>query len=58
VGENIAWNQKTPEEAVKAWMDSPGHRENIVEPRYTEIGVAVMKNEKGERYWVQVLGKP
>lgn len=58
VGENIAWNQKSPKDAVQAWMDSEGHRENILEPRYTEIGVAVAKNKKGEQYWVQVFGKP
>jgi uncharacterized protein YkwD len=58
VGENIAWNQKTPKEVMKAWMESEGHRENILLPQYTEIGVATAKNAKGERYWVQVFGKP
>jgi uncharacterized protein YkwD len=57
-GENIAWNQATPKEAVKAWMDSPGHKENMMNPDFTEIGVAVMKNKKGQRYWVQVFGAP
>lgn len=58
VGENIAWNQKSPQDVVKAWMDSEGHRENILHAEYTEIGVAVAKNKKGEPYWVQVFGKP
>ena len=58
VGENIAWNQKSPKDVVKAWMDSEGHRENILFAEYTEIGVAVAKNKKGEPYWVQVFGKP
>ena len=58
VGENIAWNQKSPKDALKAWMESEDHRENILRPEYTEIGVAVAKNKKGEAYWVQVFGKP
>lgn len=58
VGENIAWNQKSPKDVVRAWMDSEGHRENILHAEYTEMGVAVAKNKKGEPYWVQVFGKP
>jgi uncharacterized protein YkwD len=57
-GENIAWNAVTPKEVVKGWMESPPHKENILKPEYTEIGVAVAKNKKGERYWVQVFGTP
>ena len=58
VGENIAWGQKTPKDAVKTWMDSEGHRENILHTEFKEIGVAGVKNSKGEIYWVQVFGKP
>ena len=58
VGENIAWNQKSPKDVVKAWMNSEGHRENILHADYTEIGVAVAKSKQGEPYWVQVFGKP
>jgi uncharacterized protein YkwD len=57
VGENIAWNQKAPKDVLKAWMESEGHRENILNAEYTEIGVAVAKNKDGEPYWVQVFGK-
>lgn len=57
-GENIAWNAKDPGAAVAGWMDSKPHRENILQEEYTEIGVAVAKNAKGEPYWVQVFGKP
>lgn len=57
VGENISWNPATPKEAVAAWMDSEPHRKNILKKEYTEIGVAVVKNKKGEPYWVQVFGK-
>jgi len=58
VGENIAWNQDTPKEVLADWMKSKPHKENILNAEYTEIGVAVEKNKKGERYWVQVFGKP
>lgn len=43
-GENIAWAQRalsTPGEVVEAWMRSPGHRENILESRFREIGLGV-----------------
>lgn len=55
-GENVAWNADTPKEAVKDWMDSPPHRENILKKGYADIGAAVAKSKKGERYWVQVFG--
>ena len=57
LGENIGWNAKGPKEAVAGWMDSEPHRENILKPEYTEIGVAVAKSKTGEPYWVQVFGK-
>ena len=57
VGENIAWNAKGPKQVVAGWMDSEPHRENILSADYTEIGVAVAKNDKGEPYWCQVFGK-
>jgi uncharacterized protein YkwD len=56
-GENIAWGAKGPKDVVAGWMDSEPHRENILKPEYTEIGVAVARNAKGEPYWVQVFGK-
>jgi uncharacterized protein YkwD len=44
VGENIYWGEEalsTPVKAVQAWMRSPGHRENILRPQFTEVGVGV-----------------
>ena len=58
IGENIAWNHTTPKDAVEGWMKSPGHKANILESGYTEAGLAVAKNAKGERYWIQVFGAP
>ena len=40
-GENLAIGQKTPEEVVKAWMASPGHRANIMNPNFRRIGIAI-----------------
>jgi uncharacterized protein YkwD len=58
VGENVAWNQKNPKDVLESWMNSEGHKANILKKEYTEIGVAMVKNEKGEPYWVQVFATP
>lgn len=54
-GENIAWGQKTPEEVVNAWMNSEGHRANILNPKFTKIGVGHYQNSKGTNYWAQLF---
>ncbi|MDQ0341033.1 putative YkwD family protein [Caldalkalibacillus uzonensis] len=51
-GENIAQGQPTPEQVVQAWMNSPGHRANILNEGYTHIGVG--HNENGH-YWTQMF---
>lgn len=62
IGENIALgNFKGDEDLVQAWMDSPGHRANILNKRYTEIGIAAEKGlYKGKKVWlaVQIFGRP
>ncbi|MFZ5966163.1 MAG: SafA/ExsA family spore coat assembly protein [Bacillota bacterium] len=57
-GENIAMGQKTPAEVVKGWMNSSGHRQNILSENYTEIGVGYAVNSKGTAYWTQMFMKP
>lgn len=54
-GENIAWGQRTPEEVVKAWMNSAGHRKNIMSTGYSKIGVAYVQNAAGTAYWAQMF---
>jgi uncharacterized protein YkwD len=64
--ENIAAGQKTPEEAVQAWMNSPGHRKNVLNCKFRETGIAMVYQPddqplKGQSmglryYWVQVFG--
>ncbi|WP_052126182.1 CAP domain-containing protein [Ureibacillus massiliensis] len=55
LGENIAKNYHSPKEVVAAWMESAGHRENILRPQYTNIGVAFKKSTDGNFYWVQMF---
>ncbi|KAJ49179.1 putative YkwD family protein/spore coat assembly protein SafA [Clostridium tetanomorphum] len=57
-GENIAMGQRTPVEVVNAWMNSPGHRSNILSPNFTQIGVGLAKNKNGICYWTQMFIKP
>lgn len=57
-GENIAMGQQTPAEVMTAWMNSPGHRNNILSPSYTQLGVGLAKNSSGKAYWTQMFIKP
>jgi uncharacterized YkwD family protein/spore coat assembly protein SafA len=57
-GENIAYGQRTPAEVMRDWMNSPGHRNNIMSRSYTEIGVGLAKNKNGVCYWTQMFMKP
>lgn len=54
-GENIAWGQSSPEAVMNAWMNSEGHRANILNPNYTKIGVGYYQNAKGTNYWTQLF---
>jgi uncharacterized protein YkwD len=56
--ENVAWNQQTAQQAVTTWMNSSGHRANILDAGLTEIGAAMARSSKGEPYWIQVFGRP
>lgn len=52
-GENIAMGQTTPEQVMNGWMNSPGHRANILKASFTEIGIGIAKNSSGRLYWTQ-----
>lgn len=54
-GENIASGQKTPEDVVNAWMNSSGHRANILSSNYSRIGVGYVTNSNGTSYWTQMF---
>lgn len=54
-GENIAWGQKTPKQVMEGWMNSPGHRANILNPNFTAIGIGHYKSASGKNYWTQLF---
>lgn len=57
VGENIAYNYRSPEGALAAWLNSPGHKANI-EGDYTNFGVAITADpETGRRYFTNMFIK-
>lgn len=51
-GENIAYGQRTPQAVVNAWMNSSGHRANILNASYTQIGVGYVADG---HYWTQMF---
>ncbi len=53
-GENIAWNQSDAEEVVNSWMNSPGHRANILRSGFRSIGVGMVSSNGP--YWCQQFG--
>ncbi|MGX4600509.1 CAP domain-containing protein [Faecalimicrobium sp. JNUCC 81] len=54
-GENIAMGQRSPKEVVTAWMNSEGHRKNILNSSFTKIGVGVAQKSNGTLYWTQMF---
>ncbi|MBD2179099.1 CAP domain-containing protein [Pseudanabaena sp. FACHB-1998] len=60
LGENLAAGRATPEGTVRQWMNSTGHRANILNEKFTEIGFgyAISPNSRYRHYWVQVFGTP
>jgi uncharacterized protein YkwD len=60
VGENIAYGPGSVEEVMQGWLDSPGHCENIMDPRFAEMGIALAQGRAPRHglYWVQLLVEP
>ncbi|MEV0523862.1 CAP domain-containing protein [Streptomyces sp. NPDC050439] len=56
IGENIACGQRTPAEVVDGWMNSPGHRANILKPSFTHLGVGFAAGGSAGTYWTQLFG--
>src|SRR5262249_19517432 len=56
-GENIAGGPETPEDAVRSWIESPGHCANLMSPGYTEMGAGLSTDKRSKLgiYWVQVF---
>ena len=59
IGENLAGGQTTPAQVMREWMASTaGHRENILSPQWSQIGIAVRAGGEFGVYWVQEFGNP
>jgi uncharacterized protein YkwD len=59
VGENIAFGPRTADEVVRGWLDSPGHCENIMDPRFAQMGIAYAAGHaKRGLFWVQLFAQP
>ncbi|MDT0475769.1 CAP domain-containing protein [Streptomyces sp. DSM 41014] len=56
IGENIACGQRWAAEVVEGWMNSPGHRANILKPDFTHIGVGFEGGGPAGTYWTQLFG--
>jgi uncharacterized protein YkwD len=56
--ENCAQGARTPTDAMRIWMQSDGHRGNILNSRYREIGIGVAADKNGQRFWTQVFAVP
>lgn len=59
IGENIATSNGVPiKDIMEGWMSSKVHRDNILQPRFEEIGIAIARNDKGDLYYTQLFGRP
>ncbi|HSY45251.1 MAG TPA: CAP domain-containing protein [Steroidobacteraceae bacterium] len=60
VGENIAYGPASVEEVVQGWLDSPGHCENLMDPRFAQMGIGSAAGQAARRglFWVQLLAEP
>jgi uncharacterized protein YkwD len=59
LAENIAWGEgETLEGVMKGWMKSKIHRDNILHGSFAEIGIGIVRTEKGEMYYTQVFALP
>ena len=58
VGENVAFGQANASKVLDAWMHSRGHRTNILNSTFTEMGAGYAVDRTGRPYYVQVFGRP
>ncbi|MCL2546898.1 MAG: CAP domain-containing protein [Oscillospiraceae bacterium] len=54
-GENLARRQHTAQEVVNDWLASPEHREALLHPAFTHMGIGIYINENGQHYWTQKM---
>jgi uncharacterized protein YkwD len=58
IGENLAAGHETAQEVLEHWMRSPGHRANILDGAFVDIGIAAKRGGQYGTYWVQEFGRP
>lgn len=58
VGENLAAGQQTPAEVMRVWMESPAHRNIILDEKWSDVGISVRHGGEYSIYWVQEFGAP
>jgi uncharacterized protein YkwD len=58
VGENIAWGQADAKSVMKDWMNSSGHKANILNCKYRHLGVGLAYDANRRPYWTQDFGTP
>jgi uncharacterized protein YkwD len=56
VGENIAWGPTTESAVTSLWMNSSGHRRNILDEKFSHVGFGFAYSKSGEVYWCAVFG--
>jgi len=56
IAENIAYGMRTVDEVMQQWITSKGHCANIMNPAFTDIGMAQVKGDSGSYYWTQTFG--
>lgn len=54
-GENVAYGYKTPESVFNGWMNSRGHKANIMNNNFKEVGFGVAAGKNGSKYWCAVF---
>jgi uncharacterized protein YkwD len=57
VGENVAAGQTSAAQVMNSWMNSQGHRENILNRNFNNIGTGIARDTNGVTYWCMVLGR-
>jgi uncharacterized protein YkwD len=58
IGENVAFGQRSAAKVLDSWMHSPGHRTNILNSNFTEMGAGYAVDRTGRPYYVQVFARP
>ncbi len=57
-GENIGCGPDSPEKILQTWMNSASHRETLLDPVYTEVGIGLVRGGKCRSYWTGLFARP